>query len=414
MFTRIRRRGLRRWDVLVLVVLLAAAIGLLAPALQASREAARRATCIDNLRQIANGLHNFHDAQRHFPTNGTVVGGTPTTPGTVKGWSFLAELLSMQCFESTPHGMRLRELIKTSDPVASAADPAVQAASDGYLGLFQLVCPSNPNEHFGDPDGGTGHKYALTNYKGMGATCMPSLMMALTPGATTVAAGAPGDDPAKHPDGVIFPGNPVKLSDITDGPQYTIMCVENIDNVGNAGSVTGSQWLCATDTVLVGLPVTGTGAVTFVVVPETVSLEAVTRGQMPIGSYHRTYWAPTGSMDASLGYPVYSPMNTNATYKAFRTYLSFNFAIDPDKGTYPALPYPVPNKPAFGPSSGHPIIVNHLMADGSVRSIDRDVDVALYMFLITRAGADPSPYAIPLRRLTLRDATGRTENLTSL
>jgi hypothetical protein len=173
----------------------------------------------------------------------------------------------------------------------------------------------------------------------------------------------------------MFPGKALKIADFHDGTALTIMCVETIDDVGNTGAVTGSQWLCATDVVLVGLPVGlqppgVTGAVTFVI-PTSVG-----------------YWVPTGLIDASC-VPAYSPANTNPTYNTFRTYLAFNFWNDPDKGTYPALPYTVPNRPAFGPSSGHPSVVNHLMVDGSARSIDRYVDVGIYMFRITRAGADP-------------------------
>jgi hypothetical protein len=48
------------------------------------------------------------------------------------------------------------------------------------------------------------------------------------------------------------------------------------------------------------------------------------------------------------------------------------------------------SKPQWGPSSSHPAIVNHLFVDGSVRSINEDVDVTIYMFLITRDGGDLS------------------------
>ena len=42
-----------------------------------------------------------------------------------------------------------------------------------------------------------------------------------------------------------------------------------------------------------------------------------------------------------------------------------------------------------GPSSAHPGVVNHGLADGSVRCVDENIDPTLYMHLITRAGGEP-------------------------
>jgi hypothetical protein len=269
--------------------------------------------------------------------------------------------------------------INTGDPESSALDHTVMAASDTAIPEFG--CPSNPNSRYGNEDGAFGSKYALTNYKGMGATCMSSLMMCLTPGATEVAAGAPGSVPAKHPDGAIFPGKALKCGkvlkdiDFKDGTDNTIMCTETIDNVGKTSTRTGSRWLCATDVILVGLP-TGTlppgctGAVTFNV----------------YGPAQGGYWAPTDYEPGKYGRLA----STSATYKTFRTYLEFNFAKSPDAGSYPALPYtPLPNQPDYGPSSGHPAVVNHLFVSGKVRSLAKNIDVSVYMFMITRANSDP-------------------------
>jgi prepilin-type processing-associated H-X9-DG protein len=44
-----------------------------------------------------------------------------------------------------------------------------------------------------------------------------------------------------------------------------------------------------------------------------------------------------------------------------------------------------------GPGAGHPTVVNFLMGDGSVKSVNKMMDPASIMFISTRAGHDPTP-----------------------
>ena len=95
------RRGFTLIELLVVIAIIAVLIALLLPAVQSAREAARRAQCTNNLKQIGLALHNYHTSNDVFPL-GTSFNPVDTAndPGVWASWS--AQALMLGYLEQTP------------------------------------------------------------------------------------------------------------------------------------------------------------------------------------------------------------------------------------------------------------------------------------------------------------------------
>ena len=137
--TRARGRGgFTLIELLVAVAVIALLIGLLLPAIQSAREAARRAQCLNNLRQIVQATHSFESTWGGFPPS--TFFGRPFAPTDSTVGIFLA-----QC--------RLLPYLDQS-PLYNAINFGLPSGSIEWLGRYQstaatqvisvFLCPSDP------------------------------------------------------------------------------------------------------------------------------------------------------------------------------------------------------------------------------------------------------------------------------
>jgi prepilin-type N-terminal cleavage/methylation domain-containing protein len=322
------RRGFTLVELLVVIAIIGILVALILPAVQAARESARRAQCINGLKQLALAVHMHHDAKNTVPVSARPVGLTtaPRIAAMTHLLFYLEEGNVRNTFNLDLNWGHIDNRPAVNTVINVLNCPSTPESADRLDGLPEV----NP----WTPEISVPTDYSPTVWVDK------RLIDANLVDRTNGDAGLANDEP-----GIMEYNNPkAAFKNVTDGLSKTILLAESAGRPflyrrGNKVSsdltqarVNGGGWCRpASDILVFGLSADG-------------------RTEVGTGAIN----VANGSDIVEIGYPhpVLSTFGTSQPY-------------------------------AF-----HPGIANHAMGDGSVRSLNEDLDIRQYARLVTRAGGE--------------------------
>ncbi len=216
------RGGFTLVELLVVIAIIGTLVGLLLPAVQSAREAARRSACTNNMKQLGLGVLNFESARKRLPAASSGVGTNSTA--TAGGYSWIVAILPF--LEETN---LYTNLSSNSNRLNSGFSTTVNN-TQAQTSLPQLVCPS----FAGDKKSATGNGVTLsgvTNYKAIAAS---GYSAANVPYSASNLGGTLTLE--KYGSETTAPFTGISLAQITDGTSKTFL-------VGESREVTKSGWI---------------------------------------------------------------------------------------------------------------------------------------------------------------------------
>jgi hypothetical protein len=174
-------------------------VALLLPAVQSSREAARRSSCANNVKQIGLAIHGYQLAKKVFPASNTDELFIWDNESPLPNHSWASVIMPYVEMQTLSDGIDFK--------VSSVAEVNRPAAAT-IVSIYR--CPSYTGAEFTDDAHYPTGTFAIGNYVAIGATDVDHLWEA-----------------SMKPEGVIFPKAKIKPADISDGLSKTTLVAES-------------------------------------------------------------------------------------------------------------------------------------------------------------------------------------------
>jgi prepilin-type N-terminal cleavage/methylation domain-containing protein/prepilin-type processing-associated H-X9-DG protein len=258
-------RGFTLIELLAVITIIGVLIALLLPAVQSAREAARRAQCTNNLKQIGLALHRYHDVWQDLPpayltrrANGLELGA-----GWAWGTLILPYLEQRPLYDAANFDLGFGEVAALPDHFGLFENGTVRRVS-----VSMFLCPSAGGGEGPIDLGGGSHA-------------------AISPGQYIASAG--WIDSSQAPTqgtGVLYPNSRVAIADVRDGTSATLMIGERSRNLadvawpGSFGSRTEPAPLCTKS----GWPTQSCVGLMFLLMGRTGPSSDIISGSIPGGS----------------------------------------------------------------------------------------------------------------------------------
>ncbi len=337
-----RLQGFTLIELLVVIAIIALLVSLLLPAVQQAREAARRSSCKNNLKQLGLALHNYHDVFKVFPPS-TTMSRNATGYFPSAGWSPQSRILPY--IEQS----QLQDLFDFDVGYGQGTNPQFTGNR-----IDLLICPSDPNDRPRVNTSGQAVNYPLSYGYNAG------VWEVFDPSTRTYDGG----------EGMFGPNSRVRMADVADGTSNTIAFSEV------------RMWNpYARDTGTLSTAVPASNSVSLL-----TDLTAVTTSGFKADTGH-TEWVE-GRVHQSGFTATFGP-NHGLSYTpgADENYVGVDFTsrregtlASPGNFTAADITYA-----AVTSRSYHKGIVQSLLVDGSVRAISESLDLTIWRNLARRA-----------------------------